>query len=72
MKTIRYTLLRRPWRLPVPLPHDLARSRSARSCDAKERPPDATPPPGGYPGPLAQPRKSFATKAARHLSAARP
>lgn len=68
MKTIRYTLLRRPWRLPLALPHDLARG----SRDAKERPPDASPPPGGYPGPLAQPRNSLATKAARHLSAARP
>ncbi len=71
MKTDRYTLLRRPWRLPVALPHDLARSASGRlACSVKERPPDNFPPPGGFAGPLAQPLRSCTAKAASRLSAA--
>jgi hypothetical protein len=71
MKTDRYTLLRRPWRLPVALPHDLARSSSGRlACGVKERPPDHFPPVGGFAGGSVQPRKSCAARAASYLSAA--
>lgn len=71
MKTDRYTLLRRPWRLPVALPHDLAHggpNRSARGV--KQSPPDAFSPPGWVSKALAQPRKCFAAEAAKRLSAA--
>jgi hypothetical protein len=71
MKTDRYTLLRRPWRLPVALPHDLAHGRSGRSArGVKQTPPDAFPPPGCVSKGMAQSRKRFAIEAAKHISAA--
>lgn len=69
MKTDRYTLLRRPWRLPVALPHDLAcRLSSCLACGVKERPPDISLPRSARP--FAQPSNRAPAKAASHLGVA--
>jgi len=71
MKTNRYTLLRRPWRLPIALPQDPARSASGRlACAVKERPPDNFPPPAAFARQLARPLNRAPAKPASHLDVA--
>lgn len=69
MKTDRYTLLRRPWRLPVALPaYDWARRLSScLACGVKERPPDIFRPPRAG---LARPLNRAPARAASHLGVA--
>jgi hypothetical protein len=71
MKTDRYTLLRRPWRLPVALPDDPVRGTSARLVrGVKERPPEIFPPRADSARPLAEPLNRATARAASHLRVA--